>query len=255
MKIAIITGASSGLGHQYVHTVAKKMPTLDEIWIIARRKDRLVQLAEEMPTQRFRALPYDLTDAESFHKLQGLLDKEKPQVQLLINNAGVLHNGPVASVPIEQQQQMIALNAIAPVMMVNAVLPYMQRHSSIINVASVAGFTPSPNMVVYGATKAFLLFYTKGLHAELRARGIHVLALAPGNMHTALFSATAPGDPADKKSIVDYLPFLDLPKITRRSLTIAKMDCMVYTPRLFYKLYRTLTTLVPASVMTRFSKV
>lgn len=252
MDIAIITGASSGLGHEYVRAVADKMPNLDEIWIIARRKERLVELAQSIPGQRFRILPYDLTDMASFRKLRGILAKEKPNVRLLVNDAGYLCHGSLTEVPIEKQQQMIALNAVAPVMLVNAVLPYVHRGDTILNIASVAGFSPSANMVVYSATKSFLLFYTKGLHAELRDQGIHVLALAPGNMRTALYSS---GDPSGRKSIVEFLPFLNVPQVTRRSLTIAQWGWMVYTPMLFYKAYRVLAALVPDAVLSYFTRV
>lgn len=253
MEIAIVTGASSGLGREYVQAVADKLPNLDEIWIVARRKERLIELAQSIPGQRFRILPYDLTDPDCFRKLHGLLAREKPDVHLLINDAGYLCNGPLTEVPIEKQRQMVALNVVAPMVLVNTVLPYVHRGDTIINVSSVGGFSPSPNMVVYGATKSFLSFYTKGLHAELRHRGIHVLALEPGNMHTALYNG---GDSDnDKKSIVGLLPFLDLPQVTRRSLTFAQWGWMVYTPRMFYKAYRVLAALVPDAVLSYFIQV
>lgn len=248
--IAIITGASSGLGREYVRAVAEKMPDLGEIWLVARRRERLIALAETIPGQRFRILPYDLTVAASFRKFRGLLAREQPDVRLLINDAGMIRTGDVAALPAADQEKTVQLNALAPTLLTRMALPYMHRGASIINVTSIGGFTPSPNMVVYSASKAYLLSYSKGLHAELRRRGIHVLALAPGNMRTSMFES--PEDPGSRTgfSVVNLLPFLDLPTVTRRSLTIARWGWSVYTPRLFYKAYRVVTALVPDVLLT-----
>ncbi|ERL63795.1 SDR family NAD(P)-dependent oxidoreductase [Schleiferilactobacillus shenzhenensis] len=248
--IAIITGASSGLGREYVRAVAEKMPDLGEIWLVARRQERLIALAETIPGQRFRILPYDLTAAASFHKFQGLLAREQPDVRLLINDAGMIRIGNVAAMPAADQEKTVQLNALAPTLLTRLALPYMHRGASIINVTSIGGFTPSPNMVVYSASKAYLLSYSKGLHAELRRRGIHVLALVPGSMRTSQFTGPNAGSRQTGFTVANRLPFLDLPTVTRRSLTIARWGWSVYTPHLFYKAYRVVTALVPDIVLT-----
>lgn len=125
MNIAIITGASSGLGREYVRAVAEKMPELDEIWLIARRQQRLIDLAHTLPGHRFRILPYDLTTASSFRKLRGLLARENPHVWLLINDAGAMHTGPVAAMSLVNQEELITLHAVAPTRLVHLALPYM----------------------------------------------------------------------------------------------------------------------------------
>lgn len=221
MTIAIITGASSGLGREYVRAVAEMMTMLDEIWLIARRK------------------------------MQGLLAREKPQVRLLINDAGAMHTGPVAAMPIADQLELIALHAVAPTVLARLVLPYMARGAAIINVTSIGAFTPSPNMVVYSASKAYLLAYTKGLHAELRCQGIHVLALAPGLMRTGQFSSTAPS----RFNMAAHLPLLNMAKVARRSLTLVQRGRMVYTPHPFYKAFRLAAALIPDALLTYFDQV
>ena len=251
MTIAIITGASSGLGREYVRAVAEMMPMLDEIWLIAWRKTQLVELAQSIAGRRFRILPYDLTDPAALRKMQGLLAREKPQVRLLINDAGAMHTGPVAAMPIANQLELIALHAVAPTVLTRLVLPYMARGAAIINVTSIGAFTPSPNMVVYSASKAYLLAYTKGLHAELRCQGIHVLALAPGLMHTGQFSSTAPS----RFNMAAHLPLLNMAKVARRSLTLVQRGRMVYTPHPFYKAFRLAAALIPDELLTHFDKV
>ncbi|MFT9038614.1 SDR family NAD(P)-dependent oxidoreductase [Schleiferilactobacillus harbinensis] len=251
MTIAIITGASSGLGREYVRAVAEMMPMLDEIWLIARRKTQLVELAQSIAGRRFRILPYDLTDPAALRKMQGLLAREKPQVRLLINDAGAMHTGPVAAMPIADQLELIALHAVAPTVLARLVLPYMARGAAIINVTSIGAFTPSPNMVVYSASKAYLLAYTKGLHAELRCQGIHVLALAPGLMRTGQFSSTAPS----RFNMAAHLPLLNMAKVARRSLTLVQRGRMVYTPHPFYKAFRLAAALIPDALLTYFDQV
>ena len=244
MTIAIITGASSGLGREYVRAVAEMMPMLDEIWLIARRKTQLVELAQSIAGRRFRILPYDLTDPAALRKMQGLLAREKPQVRLLINDAGAMHTGPVAAMPIADQLELIALHAVAPTVLTRLVLPYMARGAAIINVTSIGAFTPSPNMVVYSASKAYLLAYTKGLHAELRCQGIHVLALAPGLMRTGQFSSTA----SSRFNMAAHLPLLNMAKVAQRGR-------MVYTPHPFYKAFRLAAALIPDALLTYFDQV
>jgi short-subunit dehydrogenase len=237
MNIAIITGASSGLGREYVRAVAEKMPELDEIWLIARRQQRLIDLAHTLPGHRFRILPYDLTTASSFRKLRGLLARENPDVWLLINDAGAMYTGPVAAMSLVNQEELITLHAVAPTRLVHLALPYMNRGSAIINVTSIGGFAPVQNMSVYSASKAYLISYTEGLHAELRSQGIHVMALAPGIMRTSQANAFG--------GITKYLPALNLPAVTRRSLNLVICGQLIYTPGLLYKAYRLAARVTP----------
>lgn len=252
-KIAIITGASAGLGRHFVETVARERNDLAEIWLIARRKNLLAEIQRQYPQRKFKLFPLDLTAEASYSLLRTALLKEKPTVALLINDAGMVASGSFQTIALAKQQAMIELNAKAPVTLTYEVFPYLKRDSQIINVCSVAGFAPTPNLLTYSSTKAFLYQFTKGLHAELRPQGIKVLALCPGNMATEMFTPTS--DLPKEKSVINCLPFLDLETVTTTALKKVAAGRMVYTPNLIYKSYRGIAKLLPHKLLMYFSKV
>ena len=129
MNIAIITGASSGLGPEFVRAAAKRYKTLDEIWVIARRADRLEKLKEELPEAHLRPLALDLTVQEDLEKLKGLLAEEKPSVRLLLNNAGCYSGGLFDETDSGALQRMIDLNITALTAVSKICFPYMQEKS------------------------------------------------------------------------------------------------------------------------------
>lgn len=176
-KIAIVTGASSGLGREFVKQISKSR-ALDEIWVIARRKDRLEEVRRLSKTA-LRPIPLDLTEKSSFEVLRHALEEEKPDVRFLVNAAGVGKIGLTKELSVQENDQMIDLNCRAAVDMTLTVLPYMSRGSELINICSVAGFQPLTGLNTYAATKAFLLHWTKALHHELLLSGIRVTALCP----------------------------------------------------------------------------
>ena len=229
-RIAIITGASAGLGREFVQSVIEEQLEIEEIWLIARRKKLLEEITQQFPAQKFKILPLDLTQDESFAVFQKELAASQAEIKLLVNDAGLLAAKPFSQIGVERQEAMIKLNALAPMVLIHAALPFMKSESQIINVCSVAGFAPAPNMLTYSSTKAFLLNFSKGLHDELQGQGIRVLALNPGNMQTEMF-----GSPAmpQGKSIVNRLPFLDMKKVTKRALKLVAKGKMQYTPRFF----------------------
>ncbi|MCL1632755.1 SDR family NAD(P)-dependent oxidoreductase [Sporolactobacillus sp. CPB3-1] len=253
MKIAIITGASAGLGREFVRATVEREKTVEEIWLIARRTEKLEELARAYPQTRFKMLPFDLTDTESFAVFSETLEKERPSIELLINNAGMIGSGAFGDIDLKRQENMIALNMKAPMELIYRTLPRMKAGSRIINVCSVAGFAPTPNMITYSATKACLFSFTKGLRQELKERKINVLALCPGNMKTEMFSD--PTSPSEHKSIVNLLPFLDMEKVTRKSLELVKRGRGIYTPHIVYKCYRLIAKFIPHEWLMKISKV
>lgn len=186
MNIAVITGASSGMGREFAYQISKKCLGLDEIWLIARRKDRLDALAAELPV-RIRVFQMDLTRDEEYEQLCRALEAEKPQVRVAVNAAGYGKTGPFMQIEQSQQLGMIDLNCRALTKMTYLLLPYMPRRSYLILLASVAGMLPQPNFAVYAASKAYVLSFGRALREELRKKGISVTSVCPGPVETEFF--------------------------------------------------------------------
>ena len=160
MKIAVITGASSGMGRDFAKKIESDF-TLDEIWLIARRKERLLELSKELKTNT-RILSYDLTDKVAIEEYKSLLSETKPDVELLVNAAGFGVFGAFEKND-EKQSEIILLNDKALVDVTYTTLPYMKSGSSIINLGSNSSWQPVPYIAVYGASKAFVLSFSRAL--------------------------------------------------------------------------------------------
>lgn len=185
-KIAIVTGASSGMGQQFARTAAQHIQ-FDELWVIARRADRLEALAQELKGQNVRCLSLDLTEENSLNDFSNLLKNEGVEITLLVNAAGFGKFQAVQDVPQSVAHQMLALNCKALMDMCYLCLPYMKRGSKILNIASVAAFQPVPYIGEYAATKAFVLSFSRSLWTELSSQGITVTALCPYWTKTEFF--------------------------------------------------------------------
>lgn len=177
MRVAIVTGASSGLGQEFVLQLSHREP-LDEIWVIARREDRLRALAARIPTP-VRVLPLDLSKDDSFTRLRALLQQEQPDVRVLVNAAGFGRMGNWAQIPSADNDGMIDLNCKALVRTTTLCLPHMSRGSRVLQVCSSSAFQPLPWLGVYAASKAFVLRYSRALWWEVFSKGIHVTAACP----------------------------------------------------------------------------
>ena len=186
MKIAIVTGASSGMGREFVLQLSRYVQ-VDEIWAIARRSDALNTLKTEVSTT-VRPIPLDLTLPESFTHLEHLLESEKPDIRLLVNAAGFGKFGSYHKVTPEEDCKMIDLNCKALLLMTRLCIPYMERGSHILQLDSLSAFQPVPYITTYGATKAFVLSYSRSMNRELRPRGIRVMAMNPGWVRTEFFN-------------------------------------------------------------------
>ena len=212
MKIAVITGASSGMGREFVRQFDRK-ETFDEIWVIARRAERLEALRGEVRAP-LRPLPMDLTEDDSLDRFRSLLSEENPEIALLVNASGFGIFRAFAEAPLETQLSMIDLNDKALVAMTYLALPYMVSGSRIVNMGSLSAFQPVPYINVYGASKAFVLSFSRALGAELKPRGIRVMAVCPGWVRTEFFD-TAVTDP---KVITYYNRFYETEEVVRRAM-------------------------------------
>ena len=185
MNIAIVTGASSGMGREFVLQLPKYV-TVDEIWVIARRETALASLKSESPVP-VRPIPLDLCILESFLEFSKILETEKPNVKLLVNAAGFGKFGAFHKVPLEEDCRMIDLNCRALVAMTRITLPYMQRGSHILQLDSLSAFQPVPYITTYAASKAFVLSYSRAMNQELKAQGIRMMSMNPFWVKTEFF--------------------------------------------------------------------
>jgi uncharacterized protein len=246
MKTAIVTGASSGLGREFV-ILLDRTEHLDEIWVIARRKDRLTALEKQVKT-KLRVLPLDLTERESFRILDDLLQSEKPDVRVLINAAGFGKIGSYRTIPREVCDSMIDLNCRAAVDMTQTVLPYMHRGARILQICSTAAFQPFQYLNLYAASKAFLYRYSRALRVELFGRGIKVTAVCPYWIKDTEFIGTAKKT-ADS-SYIRHFPLASRQKIVARmALTDSRLGFAVSTPGIICTLHRIVAKFIPSELM------
>ncbi|MCI8573470.1 MAG: SDR family NAD(P)-dependent oxidoreductase [Oscillibacter sp.] len=251
MKTAVITGASSGLGRELVRQISDVFPEIESYWLIARRADRLEELAASLPGKTTACLALDLCDPMSFIGFQEKLTAEQPEIALLVNCAGCGYLGRVGEMDTASQTRMVDLNVRALTAVTNMSVPYMTAGSRILNVSSIASFCPNPRMTVYSSTKAYVSSFTIGLAEELRRRGITATAVCPGPMETEFLRlAGIPG----RSSTFEFLPYCDQVRVAGGALRAAREGRTIYTPMLLYKFYRVLAKVTPAKFLVRFVK-
>ena len=196
-NIIIITGASSGMGKEFVKQCDLHFPNVNEFWLIARRIDKLNEIASSC-RHKCKILNYDLSESQSIEKIQLMLQAEQPQITMLINSAGYGILGPfVNENPTDEmfneQTGMVRLNCEALTAITYLCIPYMKRGSRIIQLASSAAFLPQPNFAVYAATKSYVLSFCRALNEELRSRKIYITAVCPGPVDTEFFERAEQG--------------------------------------------------------------
>lgn len=250
MKIAIVTGASSGLGQEFARQLVAEYPEVEQLWLIARRKDKLEAVAASLPRPAV-CLALDLCDPMSFTVFQQKLLSEQPQVQLLVNNAGCGYLGNLGETDTVLETRMIDLNLRALTAITNLTIPYIPRGGRIINVSSIAAFCPNARMTVYSATKAFVSHFTVGLNEELRKKGISVTAVCPGPMATEFCDV---GNITGNSKMFEMLPYCDQVRVAHGTLLAAKRRRTIYTPTVFYKVFRVLAKVTPVKLMVKFTK-
>lgn len=249
MNIALITGASSGLGVKYIESVAARYPDLDEIWIIARRRERLEEYAEEHPDWRIRPVVLDLSKETAYDELAGFLQEKEAVVKVLVNNAGYCRSGRFDSMDKEDILTMIELNIKGFTMVNYACVPYMEKGSVGIMTCSVSGFTPIPMQAVYSASKAYVQYFSRAFYEEMKEKGVKILAMCPGNMDTEM----NPKGKGKQSRRINLLPYLDMAVISNRSLALASKGHAIYTPGIFYKFYRLACKMLPKAVMGKLA--
>ncbi len=189
-KIAVVTGASGGIGQIFVRELVKE--TVDEIWVIGRNQGRLLGLREEYG-EKILPVCKDLTEENDLLSISDLLKEQEISVLWLVNNAGIAKMAPSAEFSVSEINQTIDLNCKAPVRLINICLPFMEKGARVLNISSASAFQPVPYLNLYAAVKAFERNYSRALNAELKSSGITVTAVCPGWVDTAMLSKEIDG--------------------------------------------------------------
>jgi uncharacterized protein len=244
-KVALVTGASAGLGAEFARQLSKRGHRLV---LAARRKDRLEVLAKELGDAR--AVTIDLSKADAAAKLMADLEAHGETVDLLVNNAGFGLIGRFAELDARRERQMIDLNIGTLADLCRAVAPGMieQKSGGIINVASTAAFQPGPKMAVYFATKAFVLSLTEALHEELRPHGIHVTCLCPGPTRTEFGDVAGFGG----NGLFDRVA-MESPEVVKAGLEGLDRNKAVVVPGLVNKVTANSGRFAPRSVVRKIA--
>lgn len=247
MKIAIVTGASSGMGRETAIQLADRFGGMSEIWLVARRMDRLKDLADVLPVPS-RCFSLDLTKQEDLKELQEALAACKPEVKILVNASGYGKIGRVGTVPLEEETGMPRLNCEALCAVTHLALPYMAKNGRIIQFASSAAFLPQPGFAIYAATKAFVLSYSRALNEELKDRGIRVTAVCPGPVKTEFFSIA---ETTGKIPLYKRLTMADPIKVVRLAIRDSIIGKSVSVYGLTMKAFFLLSKIVPHSLILK----
>ncbi len=211
MNIAIITGASSGMGREFALQLDSCLGKTDEIWLLARRKESMEELSSLLRTKA-RAISIDLTKDTELNQFEEILAIQNPRITVLVNCAGVGSHKIFTGQSREEIESMIQLNIVALTRMTMLCLPYMRKGSKMIQFSSGAAFVPQAAFAVYAASKAYVYSLSRALEQELKGRGITITAVCPGPVNTPFIS----------NAYEDSSGFSPLKKIT-----IAKTSCVV----------------------------
>ncbi len=248
--VALITGASAGIGREFARQLALRARTLV---LVARREPKLNELRDELrnrnPQLNVHVCVVDLRDKSKIDELVHWLDQNKIAIDFLINNAGIGDSGPFATSPPQRNDEMLQVNVVALTKLTRALLPQMisQKRGAILNVSSSAGFLPIPEFNVYAATKAYVNSFSESLRAESGGSGVIVTALCPGPVHTEFGDAAKrPGEQPQTGAEFVYVP---VEQVVRDALAAVEADRPLVIPGLVMKLGMFLVRITPMSIL------
>ncbi len=248
MRIAVITGASSGIGREFARQIPRLYKHLDEIWVIARRTERLKELEKELhvPVRMFDS---DLKRDYIYEKLEKILEREKPDIRILVNAAGYGKIGQVEALSVSSQLGMIDVNIRALTRLTCLCIPYFHKGSRILQIASAAAFAPQPGFAVYAASKSYVYSFSQALSCELRKRGIYVTAVCPGPVDTEFFSCAGGVSGSMKEAF-----FRNAETVVRQALLDSVKRKMVSVCGCEMKAARVGARLLPSRLLSRLMK-
>lgn len=229
------------MGREAAVQIGNRLAGLEEIWLIARRGERLKELEGRLPV-RIRCFPMDITDDKERDGLREALERERPDVKILVNSAGFGKIGRVGELDMDTECAMVRLNCESLCAVTHLVLPYMSPNSRIIQFASSAAFLPQPKFAIYAATKSFVLSYSRALGAELKDRRIYVTAVCPGPVDTEFFDIA---ETVDEIPLYKRLVMANPRKVVKKALRDSFMGRPVSVYGCTMKAFRALCKAVP----------
>jgi len=246
-NVAVVTGASSGVGREFVRQLdLGKGGPLDEIWLVARSADKLEQVSEETVTD-CRVFPLDLTKDSAYLSFRDALEADPSiRVQWLVNSAGYGKFGRLDEISARDNGDMIRLNCIAVVEMCYHALPHMVPGSRIVNMSSIAGVAPQPELSVYSASKRFVLDFSRTLDHELAPVGIHATAVCPKFMDTGFLDK--PGNPESVRRMTS-IGFEKPVDVVRKALAAATLGRATCIPSPDMKVVHVACKLLPSRLI------
>lgn len=245
MKIAVISGASSGMGLEFAK--ALDLYGLDELWLIAKNDGLLEKNTTDFKT-KLRLLPVDLTNQDAFSYISEEYQKSNVEISYLICSAGVGFNGDFRDISEKQIALTISLNCTALSLLIKVSQPYLTSGSRVINIASGSGFTPQPSFAVYAASKSYVISLSRALGHEMRKQKVYFTAVCPGPVDTSFFSSLENVKEYKKKYLISPQ------KVALGSLKAAKRKKKVYTPTFSMKAVHLASKLLPTSLILKFYK-
>ncbi|MDD2447787.1 MAG: SDR family NAD(P)-dependent oxidoreductase [Tissierellia bacterium] len=218
-NIALVTGASSGLGKEFVRLLLDDS-CIDEIWTIARDIEKLNALRKEFG-EKLVIFSVDLSEYEQIRNFEKIIVDSNINIKFLINNAGFGKFGAFDVISIEESINMINLNICAVVTMCLICIPFMDMGSHIINVSSQSSFQPLPYFNIYASTKVFIRHYSRALNIELKDKCIYVTTVCPSWLDTNFFARSKTNAKKSPNNFVGMeTPFL----IAKKALKDSKLN-------------------------------
>ena len=253
-KVAVITGASSGMGREFANLIDRELTCIDEIWLIARRRDRLEEVRDEIHKPSL-IICSDVSEDSFADYYRKMLKQERAGIKLLINCAGYGIIGSVAETGYDVSVGMVKTNCEGLTTVTQLSLPYMLEKSRIINLASSAAFLPQPDFAIYAASKSYVLSFSRALNVELRERNIFVTAVCPGPVATEFFRIAEDGH--KRAWFKDYF-MADCYSVVKQALedSMARKELSIYgtAMKILYVLSKIIPHRIILKIMRIFSK-
>lgn len=245
-NIAIITGASRGMGREFVRVLALR-DEIEEIWALARNEEKLKELSM-CCDKKIKCIPMDLSETGNIIAFAETLKEADVKVRYLINNAGFAKFCSYGDISIEESLNMINLNISGVVAMGLVCIPYMEKGSHIINIASQAAFQPLPYQNIYSSTKAFVKNYSRALNVEVKDKGITVTAVCPGWMKTDLFERANVGA---SKATRNFNGMVTPDKVAKKALRDADSGRDISVYGFYIKMCHLMAKVLPQKIMMK----